>query len=224
MVKVKEDMTGWVMSEHGIPDSRLIVVKRVEDYVSPNGQRQAQYLCKCNCGSNKDIVTRAMWIKNGHTKSCGCINGKGFKHNLTNTKLYRVWNEMKQRCFNPNCSTYDSYGGRGISVCDEWKNDFMLFREWAISLGYQDDAQRGVYTIERIDNNGNYCPENCRLATMKEQAGNRRSNHFITINEETKTIKEWADCLGINQKMIYSRIKNGWSEYDAVMTPKWKRR
>lgn len=217
-------MTGWKMWEHGVPDSKLIVIKQTDDYVSPNGQCQAQYLCKCNCGSDKDIITRAMWIKNGHTKSCGCMNGKSFKHNLSNTKLYRVWNEMKQRCLNPNCPTYKDYGGRGISVCDEWKNDFMSFRIWAISLGYKDDVKRGTYTVERIDNDGNYCPENCTLTSMKEQSENRRSNHFITINGETKTIEQWSNYLGIKSKMIRSRISDGWSEYDAVMIPKGERR
>jgi hypothetical protein len=226
MVKVKEDMTGWIMSEHGVIDSRLIIIKQVEDYVSPNGQRQAQYLCKCNCGSNKDIITRAMWLKSGHTKSCGCIVNEGTRstHRLTKTRLYSVWNEMKQRCANQNCPTYKDYGGRGISVCEEWKNDFLSFRTWAISLGYKDDAKRGVYTVERIDNNGNYCPENCTLTSMKMQAENRRSNHLITINGETKTIEQWARCFDINPKTVRSRIRYGWSEHDAVTVPKGERR
>lgn len=224
MVKVKEDMTGWNMWEHGIPDSKLTVIKQVDDYVSPSGHHQAQYLCRCNCDKGKTIITRALWVKNGHTKSCGCMTGKNFKHNLSNTRLYSVWNEIKQRCLNPKSPAYHDYGGRGISVCDEWKNDFMSFRTWALSLGYKDNANRGEYTIDRINNNGDYCPENCRLTTMKEQGNNKRNNLVITIDGTTLTLSQWAEKMNISNKLIRNRLYSGWSEYDAIMTQKNKGR
>jgi hypothetical protein len=119
---------------------------------------------------------------------------------------------MKTRCSNPNASRYSNYGGRGISVCDEWQ-EFINFKDWALSTGYKDNL-----TIDRIDVNGNYEPANCRWATRKEQANNKTTSHLITYKNETKTMSQWADVLGFELDTLKRRIYLGWSVEKAFTT------
>ena len=123
-----------------------------------------------------------------------------------NNRLTRIYSMMKQRCYNPRMPNFKYYGAKGITVCDEWKNNSQAFYDWAISHDYSDDL-----TIDRIDNNGNYCPENCRWVTMKEQDNHRTNNIVIVFNGESHTIPEWSEIVGIKQYVIRNRINRGWS-------------
>lgn len=120
-------------------------------------------------------------------------------------RILGILKGMKQRCYNPNCEKYPRYGGRGITVCDEWRNNPQAFYDWSMENGYADDL-----TIDRINNDGNYEPSNCRWATAKQQ-NNNRTHKTYTYNGETKTLSQWADKLGVCDQTLYSRLKNGWS-------------
>lgn len=176
----------------------------VVEICGKNRHNQYYWKCKCDCGN--DVVVLGHNLRNGTTKSCGCVmKSKHRTFGRSRTMLYRCWNSMRQRCFCEKTNGYLRYGGRGITVCDEWKNDFQAFYDWAIANGYKDGL-----SIDRIDVNGNYEPSNCRWITFAEQSNNRRTNHYITYNGETKTISEWAQILGMNYNTLRARIRCGW--------------
>lgn len=203
---------------------RLTVIKMVENYVSPSGTTRSQWLCKCDCGNH--IITTADKLKNGNTKSCGCLKSdvttkRNYRHGMRRTRLYRIYSAMVCRCENKNAINYHSYGGRGITVCDEWRGEKGAenFIDWAKRSGYDE-----TLTIDRIDVNGNYCPENCKWSTRLEQGSNRTDNHFITINGETHTISEWSRISGIGVSTICQRIKAGAPEDEAVFRKLYSRK
>lgn len=134
------------------------------------------------------------------------------KHDMSRTRLYHIWNSMKQRCSNPNATGYKYYGAKGVAVCEEWQ-EFQPFCEWAMSNGYADNL-----TIDRIDSCGNYCPTNCRWATNKEQQNNTSYNRLYTYNGETHSIMEWAQIMHISSNMLYKRLFRGWDIKKALTT------
>jgi len=140
-----------------------------------------------------------------------------FKHGGYGTRLYRIWYNMKARCYNPNCNNYPRYGERGIDVCCTWRDDFSAFREWAIENGYSEGL-----TLDRIDNDKGYSPENCRWATQKEQNRNRRDNRLVALNGEPKPIAEWAEIYGIKKATLHKRVVIlGWTLEKSLSTPPW---
>lgn len=184
---------------------KLKVIKRVEN--TKDGL--VQWLCECECGEK--TIVRTSYLNNGHTKSCGCfkIENKTI-HGDYKTKLYKVFLQMKDRCNNPNNTSYKNYGGRGIKVCEKWEEDFKLFKEWALQNGYKEGL-----TIDRIDFNGNYEPNNCRWITNKEQQNNKTTNVFITYKGETKTLTQWAEIYEIEPATVKYRLKKGLLFEDA---------
>ena len=166
------------------------------------------WLCSCDCG--KDTVVRTGHLKSGHTNSCGCKKGNR-THCESKTRLYVIWNNMRDRCENVNNPQFHRYGGRGITVHPEW-NDYITFRKWAYENGYADHL-----TIDRIDNNLGYYPWNCRWTTPHEQANNTRKTRLVTYNGETHSVSEWARILNIKQSTLSMRLnKYGWSAEKAL--------
>lgn len=210
----------------GIKFGRLTAIKRE----GRSKYNEALWLFQCDCG--RMVITSGSRVANGRTKSCGCLQKETAKETVTKynasenykqptrlthggrrTRLYNIWSKMKGRCDNTNQDNYKYYGGRGIKVCKEWEEDFSAFRDWSLSNGYKDGL-----TIDRIDTNGGYSPENCRWATVKEQQNNKRNNRLITIGGETKTMAQWAEDTGQGYKAMANKIYNGMSEEDAVGT------
>jgi hypothetical protein len=193
MPKLK-DLTGMTFG-------RLTVIERA----GRDKQGNAQWLCRCDCGNEK--ILRSRHLLCGVTTSCGCDACIGvITHGGSYSRLYRILRGMKTRTNNPNVKDYPRYGGRGIKVCDEWKNDFAAFRDWAMANGYDDRL-----SIDRIDNDGNYEPSNCRWVDSKAQNNNRRDNCFLTVNGVTHTATEWSRILGIHIRTIRDRLKRSWA-------------
>lgn len=181
---------------------------------------QHNWKCICDCGNIKMIGS---WdLTHGYVKSCGCLKKELLSkrlttHNMSGTRLYNIWTGTKSRCYNQRYEAHKNYGTRGITVCDEWKNNFMSFYNWAINNGYRDDL-----TLDRINNNGDYEPSNCRWVTIGEQADNRRNSRRITYGRKTQTLKQWSNELGLDYKLLYNRLyKLKWSvEKSFVTQPK----
>lgn len=157
---------------------RLVVVSRAEDYIAPNGKKHIRWKCQCDCG--QETIVDVCQLVQGNTKSCGCLHNEllqagNVKHGGRYDRLYKVYTNMKNRCYNQNSNDYQYYGARGIKICTEWLNDYTAFKKWAYANGYNDSAQHGQCTIDRIDVNGNYEPSNCRWVSMSVQSKNRRN-------------------------------------------------
>lgn len=186
---------------------RLTVLNRGNDRVSKSGRHRAMWECSCRCGNTKTVSSDN--LIGGRTTSCGCarkelLSSKQRTHGDTNTRLYGIWCAMKARCLNKNANAYKDYGGRGIGICDDWKNSYVSFKKWACDNGYS----YGL-SIDRIENSGNYCPNNCRWVTGVAQANNRRSNRKYTIDGTSHTLTEWARLYNINPKTLFTRIYSG---------------
>lgn len=194
---------------------RLTVIERY----GSNNRGNAMWRCRCDCGN--EIVIRGSCLTTGNTKSCGCYRreqtiSRSQTHGKSHTRIHYEWQNMKNRCFDKKDKSYPDYGERGITVCPEWlgKHGAENFISWAYNNGYRDDL-----TIDRKDPDGNYCPENCRWSTRKEQANNKRNNILVTYNGETKTLKQWCEELNLDYAITRQRIRrNHWSIEKAFTT------
>lgn len=194
---------------------RLVVIGRADPPVDNQGA--ARWHCRCDCGNEKDV--RGSDLRRGRTTSCGClqkerVRAASITHGQTGSRLYYVWEAMRQRCTNQYNRWYDDYGGRGIAVCEEW-HDFANFMQWAERTGYQEGL-----SIDRIDVNEGYNPVNCRWVTMHEQNRNKRNNINITYHGVTRCLVDWAATFGINMKTLRDRIfRYHWDIECAFTTP-----
>ena len=178
-------------------------------YIGNDKTGRALWRCKCDCGA--ECILNSHHLISGNTTSCGC---KTTKHNMTNTRLFKIWSGIKERCLNSSSKDYENYGGRGIGVCQEWQSDFLPFYLWAIKNGYQESL-----TIDRIDNSKGYAPDNCRWATPKVQASNRRTNRRLEYQGKLDTISGWSNATGIGASTIQYRLSREWP-IDLVLGPK----
>ena len=193
----------------GMVFGRLTVIGEVSND-KRGGDRWA---CRCECGNMTTVSGNS--LTQNHTKSCGCLQRESAsilaakyktKHGLHNTRLYTIWKGMTKRCRDSNAKSFKNYGGRGITVCEEWRTDFQAFYDWSIQNGYRNDL-----SIDRIDVNGNYEPSNCRWATRKEQSDNKRSTvkYRILYNGEEYTVRQLSVKTGISEQTIYWRVRTG---------------
>jgi hypothetical protein len=192
----------------------LTIIKRVDNL---NGN--IMWLCRCDCGTEK--IIRGSHITNHKTLSCGCYKDKNTSirnttHGKSNTRIYKSWAHMVARCNNPNDNAYKHYGGRGITVCDEWTTFEGFYKDMGSS--YRDGL-----TIDRINNNGNYEPSNCKWSTYEEQGNNKRNNHIIEYNGISKSIAQWEKELGYPKDLISAILRRKWSVDRAISTPYIKR-
>lgn len=216
-------MSGVAVDLTGKKFARLTVIERVEN--SKSGV--PRWKCICECGN--ECIVYASHLKNGNTKSCGClqkelsaIRCKEQKktHGKSNTRIYKIWRHMKDRCYNPKNKDYKLYGAEGKTICDEWINSFQNFYDWSMSHGYQEQLE-----IDRIDWRKGYYPDNCRWVTRKEQNNNNRNNHIIEYKGKKQTMSQWAEELNINYSTLRSRVNElGWTIDKALETLKNKKR
>lgn len=193
---------------------RLVVLERDFSMV---GSR-SYWKCKCDCGNECIVLGTNLTI--GHTKSCGCFNvdhamkhGKARSHKPT--RLYTVWLNMRARCLIKTNNNYQHYGGRGISICDEW-DEFSAFEKWALENGYDESAERGKCTLDRIDVNGNYEPSNCRWVSSTIQQRNKRNTPTLKYRGEEKTLREWCEIFKVPYQRAYWRMKHGWTPNEVL--------
>lgn len=173
-------------------------------------KRKSYWVCQCECGSTKTV--RSDSLKAGAIRSCGCLHNEqaainvsvNHSHKMSKTRLYHTWQGMKKRCNSPDDASYPRYGGRGITVCKEWESSFESFMEWALNNGYADNL-----TIDRVDNNGNYGPSNCRWTEPKSQARNRRSNIKVRYNGKVMTLIELSEATGLSYSLLSARYDRG---------------
>jgi len=206
---------------------RLTVIGRKPDYVDAKGRKRTMMECVCECGTS--VVLRADSLNNGHTTSCGClqreraaetgryVGAKSKKYGESRERLHNIWYLMKYRCENTQSPAYARYGGRGIKVCSEWNDGisgYFAFKKWALHNGYSD-----TLTLDRIDNNGDYQPSNCRWVGSEVQNNNKRNNIRYEYNGKSLTVFQFAREYGLPPKTLWRRLHYGWSLERALSQP-----
>lgn len=195
----------------GQKHNKLTVLEKV-------GRNEIGVLWSCTCECGNVVVVAATHIKRGRVKSCGCLKVEFGRnkatHRDTKSKEYTTWCAIKKRCLNPNDSAYKNYGGRGITICDRWRDSYEDF------LSDVGRAPSKHYSIDRIDNSGNYEPGNVKWSTMLEQSLNRRNTKYLTYNGTTKTVRECSEATGIPAPTIYNRLRRGWPDERLFDEPK----
>lgn len=191
---------------------RLTVICRADNTKS----KKVRWLCKCDCGKTTEVVSSNLTV--GKTQSCGCLNREHLlqaitKHGMRKSRIYNIWLHMIDRCENPKNTNFAFYGGRGITICKEW-HDPIIFAKWAKSNGYSDKL-----TIDRIDVNKGYSPQNCRWASRKVQSRNKRDTRYITYNGKRQSLMDWVDEYNLTEWALRNRIRRGWSIDRALNTP-----
>lgn len=184
--------------------NKMLIKSMADPYIRPDGKSEKRYNVLCHCG--KEFITTRSCLISSNIRSCNCL--KGVQKDFKNTKhpLYYVYYQIKRRCLNPKEKQYVNYGGRGIKMCQEWIYSYLCFYQWAITNGYKNGL-----SIDRINNDGNYEPGNCRWANQKTQANNTRRNHFFTLNGETKTLGQWANGdHNIYNRLFHRVFRGGW--------------
>jgi hypothetical protein len=192
---------GFMIDITGVKFGRLTALRRV----GTTKQRSPIWECRCDCGKIATVSTNH--LRNHRIVSCGCYSSeitseRNYKHGETKTKLHNIWIHMRRRCNDKTHDKYQYYGGKGVSVCKEWQDDFLAFKSWAIENGYQDGL-----SIDRIDSNANYEPNNCRWADIETQMNNKSDNRLVTIGGDTKTVAQWAKCLGLTYSCFIGRVR-----------------
>lgn len=194
--------------------NRLLVIN---DYMVTTKSGRKRHFCECQCDCGNIAVVSYDHLRNGHTRSCGCLHKEELqkrlsKHNQSRTRLFNIWMGMKYRCNNKNYKRYSDYGGRGIKVCTEWDKEFLLFKEWADANGYKENL-----TIDRIDVNGDYKPSNCRWITNAEQQRNKRNNSYFFVKGEKLNICEIERRYDINRHKIRKLLLEGKSIEEIIL-------
>lgn len=212
---------GKILDFTGERYGKLVAIRRA----GANKHGVSMWLCRCDCGVEK--IVSSMCFRAGKTKSCGChrsdvlcagragLHAQSLRHGKSNTREHRIWQNILHRCLTPTAGGYERYGGRGVKVCDRWQGK-SGFESFLADMG---PAPSRSHTVDRIDNDGNYEPENCRWATPKQQATNRRNNKPLEFRGEVKLMCEWCALLGIHKATLSGRLKRGWSVEKALGTP-----
>lgn len=195
---------------------RLTVVEKS----SVRRNKQVVWICRCDCGKTNEVTTGE--LRYGRHSSCGCYQRERASesnktHGKSKTRLYRIWCAMIKRCENDNTIGFKNYGGRGIKVCEEWRKDFTVFERWSNAHGYSEEL-----TIDRIDNHGDYCPENCRWVGRNEQMNNTRRTRKFEYCGKSHTLREWSEISGLSFELLKGRLQRGWSIEKALTTNKMK--
>lgn len=193
---------------------KLLVLQRAQ---SNTKSGNAKWICQCDCGNT--TVAIGSKLKNGHTKSCGCNRISNNAKGHSKDRLYRIWYRMKRRCYREDDEHYKWYGARGIRICDDWLNDFLAFRNWALNNGYTDKL-----SIDRINVNGNYEPSNCRWVSQKTQCNNQTKNRYVVFQNAKYTVSQFADLLNYDYFTVINRLKLGWTPEQIAQTPEKERR